>query len=41
VIGSGLRMFRDGTSSRRLRLTEARPAGETLITIYQRPLPRD
>jgi dihydrofolate reductase len=39
VIGAGLRLFRDGTGTRPLRLTEARQAGETLITIYQRPLP--
>jgi dihydrofolate reductase len=35
VIGAGLRLFRDGTGTRPLRLTEARQAGETLITIYQ------
>jgi dihydrofolate reductase len=35
VIGGGLRLFREGVSSHRLRLTEAREAGETLITIYQ------
>jgi dihydrofolate reductase len=35
VIGGGLRPFREGAGSHRLRLTEARQAGETLITIYQ------
>jgi dihydrofolate reductase len=35
VIGGGLRLFREGTSPHRLRLTEARKAGETLITIYE------
>ena len=35
VIGAGLRLFGEGTDSRALRLTEARQAGETLITIYQ------
>jgi dihydrofolate reductase len=35
VLGAGLRLFREGASPRRLRLTEARPAGETLITIYE------
>jgi len=35
VVGGGLRLFREGSSSRRLRLTEARRAGETLITIYE------
>jgi len=35
VIGEGLRLFQDGIGSHRLRLTEARQAGETLISIYQ------
>jgi dihydrofolate reductase len=35
VIGEGLRLFRNGAGSHRLRLTEARQAGETLITIYE------
>jgi dihydrofolate reductase len=35
VIGGGLRLFREGTSSHRLRLTQAREAGETLITVYE------
>ena len=41
MIGAGQRLFRDATDSRSLRLTEARQAGETLITIYQRSLPGD
>jgi hypothetical protein len=28
-------LFREGTGSHRLRLTGAREAGETLITIYE------
>jgi dihydrofolate reductase len=35
VVGGGLHLFREGTSSRRLRLTQAREAGETLIAIYE------
>jgi dihydrofolate reductase len=35
VIGGGLRLFREGAGPHRMRLTEARQAGETLITIYQ------
>jgi len=35
VIGEGLRLFGNGAGSHRLRLTEARQAGETLITIYE------
>lgn len=35
VIGGGLRLFGESSSSRRLRLTESRPAGETLIVIYE------
>jgi dihydrofolate reductase len=35
VIGAGLRLFGEGVDSHPLRLTEARQAGETLITIYQ------
>jgi dihydrofolate reductase len=35
VIGGGLRLFREGAGSHRLRLTQARAAGETLITIYE------
>jgi dihydrofolate reductase len=35
VIGGGLRLFGEGVRSHRLRLTEARQAGETLITIYE------
>ena len=36
VIGTGLRLFPEGSDSRPLQLTEARQAGETLITIYRR-----
>lgn len=35
VIGPGLRLFRESASPCRLRMTEARQAGETLITIYE------
>jgi dihydrofolate reductase len=35
VIGAGLRLFGEGADPRRLRLTEVRQAGETLITIYE------
>lgn len=34
VIGGGLRLFGEDADPRRLRLAEARRAGETLITIY-------
>jgi dihydrofolate reductase len=35
VLGSGKRLFGDQDASRKLRLTESRPAGETLILIYE------
>jgi dihydrofolate reductase len=35
VLGEGKRLFPDGIESVPLRLTEARPAGETIILIYQ------
>jgi dihydrofolate reductase len=35
VIGGGLRLFGDGSGAHRLRLTESRAAGETLIVIYE------
>jgi dihydrofolate reductase len=35
VVGGGGRLFPDGVGSHRLRVTEARRAGETLITIYE------
>ncbi|MBV8990989.1 MAG: dihydrofolate reductase family protein [Solirubrobacterales bacterium] len=35
LTGGGVRLFPDGGGSRPLRLTEARQAAETLITIYE------
>ena len=39
VLGGGKRLFADGIASSPLRLTESRPAGETLILIYVPKVP--
>jgi hypothetical protein len=35
LIGGGLRLFREGVGSHRLRLTQAGEARETLLTVYE------
>jgi dihydrofolate reductase len=41
LLGSGKRLFGDGAGSTALRLVEARPAGETVILVYERPAEGD
>jgi dihydrofolate reductase len=35
VLGGGKRLFADGTAVPKLKLTDSRPAGETLILVYE------
>jgi dihydrofolate reductase len=41
ILGSGKRLVPDGTAPASLRLTDSRPAGETLILIYERAPQKD